>query len=114
VQTPGAPTLSIQTLLNADVKVTWWPKRPGFALQVAGMMNSTPGAWTNAPAGYTNGAAIAASMQTRFFRLIKPQSEASRWGCQGIVGEKFIFLHAASVIGDADGGFGQEIGHKVA
>ena len=72
VQTPGAPTLFIQNLQNGDVKVTWLSNTPAFVLQVAGTLNPTPGAWTNAPAGYTNGAAIPASMPTRFFRLIKP------------------------------------------
>ena len=72
VQQAGAPTLFIANLQNGSVKVTWTPNTPGFVLQEAGMLNPTPIAWTNAPVAYTNGATIPASMQTRFFRLVKP------------------------------------------
>ena len=72
LQQVGAPTLFVQNLQKGDVKVYWAPNTLGFVLQEAGMLNPTPVAWTNAPAGYTNGATIPASLQTRFFRLIKP------------------------------------------
>ena len=72
VQTPGAPTLFIVNLQSGSVKMTWTPNTPGFVLQEAATLNPTPIAWTNAPGAYTNGATIPASMQTRFFRLIKP------------------------------------------
>lgn len=72
VQQVGAPVLFISNLQNGNVKVTWLPNTPGFALQEAGSLNATPVGWSNAPVAYTNGAAIPAATQTRFFRLIKP------------------------------------------
>ena len=72
VQQAGGPTLFIFNLQNGTAKVTWAPNTPGFVLQEAAALNSTPIAWTNAPVTYTNGATIPAAMQTRFFRLIKP------------------------------------------
>jgi hypothetical protein len=72
VQTPGAPALLIQNLTGGSVKLTWLPNTPGFALQEAGSLNATPVGWSNAPPIYTNGVTIPASLQTRFFRLIKP------------------------------------------
>jgi len=72
VQTPGAPTLLIANLQNGNAKVSWLPNTPGFVSQEAGTLNSVPTTWTNAPAAYTNGATISASVQTRYFRLIKP------------------------------------------
>ena len=72
VQQSDAPTLFIVNLHNGDVKVTWLPNTPGFVLQEAGALNATPIAWTNAPVAFTNGATIPASMQTRYFRLVKP------------------------------------------
>jgi hypothetical protein len=72
VQQVGAPTLFIENLLNGNVKVYWVPNTPGFVLQEAGSLNTMPVGWSNAPAAYTNGATIPASMQSRFLRLIKP------------------------------------------
>jgi hypothetical protein len=72
VQQPGAPTLFIVNLQNGNVKVTWVPNTPGFVLQEASSLNTMPLGWTNAPASYTNGANIPASMQMRYFRLVKP------------------------------------------
>jgi hypothetical protein len=72
LQTPGAPTLTIQNLSNGTARITWSPATPGFVLQEAATLNLTPVSWNNAPAAYTNGAVIPASAQTRFFRLIKP------------------------------------------
>ena len=72
VQETNGPVLFIQNFPNGTAKVTWMPNTPGFVLQEAGALNPAPIAWTNAPAGYTNGATIPASMQRRFFRLIKP------------------------------------------
>ena len=72
VQQVGSPTLYIENLLNGNVKVSWVPNTPGFVLQEAGSLALTPIGWVNAPLTYTNGATIPASLQTRFFRLIKP------------------------------------------
>ena len=72
VQQVGAPTLFINNLPNGSVKLQWLPNTPGFVVQEAGSLNATPVGWSNAPTAYTNGATIPASMQTRFFRLIKP------------------------------------------
>lgn len=72
VQQVGSPTLFIENLLNGSVKVSWLPNTPGFILQEAGSLAPTPIGWVNAPPTYTNGATIPASLQTRFFRLIKP------------------------------------------
>ena len=71
VQQTGAPTLFIASS-GTNVTVSWQPNTPGFVLQQVSALAPLPIAWTNAPAGYTNGAAIPASMQTRYFRLIKP------------------------------------------
>jgi hypothetical protein len=72
VQQPGGPTLFINNLQNGTAKIYWVPNTAGFVLQEAGSLNATPVGWSNAPVAYTNGATIPASMQTRFFRLIKP------------------------------------------
>ena len=72
VQTPGGPVLFIANLQNGSVKVSWPTNTPGFALQIATVLNPMPVAWTNAPSAYTNGAIIPASPQTRYFRLFKP------------------------------------------
>ena len=72
VQQVGAPTLFINNLQSGNVKINWLPNTAGFVLQEAGALSATPVGWSNAPAAYTNGATIPASMQTRFFRLIKP------------------------------------------
>jgi hypothetical protein len=72
VQQAGAPTLFVNNLQNGSVKINWLPNTAGFVLQEAGALNATPVGWSNAPPAYTNGATIPASMQTRFFRLIKP------------------------------------------
>jgi hypothetical protein len=72
VQQVGSPTLFIENLFNGNVRVTWVPNTPGFILQEAGSLNATPVGWITPPAPYTNGATIPASLQTRFFRLIKP------------------------------------------
>ena len=72
LQQAAAPTLFVQNLQKGNVKVYWVPNTSGFVLQEVGVLNPTPVAWTNAPAAYTNGATIPASMQMRFFRLIKP------------------------------------------
>jgi len=72
VQQVGAPTLFIENLSGGNVRVTWVPNTPGFVLQEVGSLTPTPIGWVNAPAAYTNGATIPASLQTRFFRLIKP------------------------------------------
>ena len=72
VQQAGGPMLFIQNLLNGSVKVSWQTNTPGFTLQIATVLNSTPVTWTNAPTAYTNGAIIPASPQTRYFRLVKP------------------------------------------
>ena len=72
VQQTNGPVLFIQNFQNGTAKVTWVPNTPGFVLQEVSALNPAPIAWTNAPAGYTNGATIPASMQKRFFRLSKP------------------------------------------
>lgn len=72
IQTPGAPTLFIQNLTAGSAKITWVPNTPGFILQEAGSLNAMPVGWSNAPVAYTNGAIIPASLQTRYFRLVKP------------------------------------------
>jgi hypothetical protein len=72
VQQVGSPTLFIENLFNGSVRVTWVPNTPGFVLQEAGSLAPTPIGWVDAPATYTNGATIPASLQTRFFKLIKP------------------------------------------
>jgi hypothetical protein len=72
IQTEGGPTLYIQNLLNGTAKVYWIPNTPGFVLQEASALTPTPISWADAPAAYTNGATIPASLQTRFFRLKKP------------------------------------------
>lgn len=71
VQQAGAPTLFI-TASGTNVTVSWLPNTPGFVLQQAGALAPPPIAWTNAPAGFTNGATIPASMPTRYFRLSQP------------------------------------------
>jgi hypothetical protein len=72
VQQVGGPTLFIANHQNGSVKVSWIPNTPGFVLQASAALHPTPVAWTNAPAAYTNGAIIPASVQTRYFRLTKP------------------------------------------
>jgi hypothetical protein len=72
IQTEGGPTLYIQNLLDGTAKVYWIPNTPGFVLQQATALTPTPVSWSPAPAGYTNGATIPASLQARFFRLMKP------------------------------------------
>ena len=72
VQQAGVPTLFIVNLQNGNTKVTWVPNTPGFVLQQVSALAPVPIGWANAPAGYTNGVTIPATMQTRFFRLIKP------------------------------------------
>jgi len=72
VQEIGSPTLAIENLLNGYVRLSWSPNTAGFVLQEASALSGSPISWNNAPANYTNGAAIPASMEMRFFRLIKP------------------------------------------
>jgi hypothetical protein len=72
IQEEGGPTLYIQNQMNGTAKVYWVPNTPGFVLQEAGALTPTPIGWADAPATYTNGATIPASLQTRFFRLKKP------------------------------------------
>src|SRR5687767_16006175 len=72
IQVEGGPTLYIQNQLNGTAKIYWVPNTPGFVLQEAAALTPTPVSWANAPVTYTNGATIPASLQTRFFRLIKP------------------------------------------
>jgi len=72
IQQEGGPTLYIQNQLNGTAKIYWAPNTPGFVLQEAAALSPTPVSWGNAPVTYTNGAIIPASLQTRFFRLIKP------------------------------------------
>ena len=71
VQQAGAPTLFI-TASGTNVTVSWLPNTPGFVLQQAGALAPPPIAWTNAPAGFTNGVTIPALMQMRYFRLSQP------------------------------------------
>jgi hypothetical protein len=72
VQQSDAPTLFITHLQNGNVKLTWLPNTLGFVLQEAETLNATSAGWSNAPVAFTNGATIPASMQTRYFRLVKP------------------------------------------
>ena len=72
VQQVGAPTLQIENLLDGSVRISWTPNTPGFTLQESPTLLDAAIPWGDAPAGYTNGAIIPASMQTRFFRLVKP------------------------------------------
>ena len=71
VQQAGAPTLFI-TPSGTNIIVSWLPNTPGFVLQQAVALAPPPIAWTNAPAGFTNGATIPALMPTRYFRLSQP------------------------------------------
>ena len=70
-QQTNAPTLFI-TPSGTNITVSWLPNTPGFVLQQVSALAPLPIAWTNSPAAYTNGATIPASMQTRYFRLVKP------------------------------------------
>jgi hypothetical protein len=69
VQQDGAPTLRIVNLLSGNVHLSWSPNTLGFTLEVSPALHGLPGWWTPAPAAYTNGATVPASMQARFFRL---------------------------------------------
>ena len=72
VQQVGAPTLQIENLLDGNVRISWTPNTPGFTVQESPTLIGAAIPWVDAPAGYTNGAVIPASLQTRFFRLAKP------------------------------------------
>ena len=71
VQQAGAPTLFI-TASGTNVIVSWLPNTPGFVLQQVSALAPPPIAWTNAPAGFTNGATVPALMPARYFRLSQP------------------------------------------
>lgn len=71
VQQEGAPTLSISQG-GPNVTLSWMPNTPGFVLQELNTLTLAPGGWANALSGATNPVVIPASMQTRYFRLVRP------------------------------------------
>jgi len=70
IQTPGAPTLSINLVSPSQARVSWSPQVPGWLLQETPSL--APTAWGNSPSGATNPALVPSGTPTKFYRLFKP------------------------------------------
>lgn len=68
VQTPGAPTLTIQRGSPGNAIIAWNPITPGFVLQETTALS--PVNWTNSISGVTNPVTVPANIR-KFYRLIK-------------------------------------------
>lgn len=69
VQTPEAPVLSIAVAGPGQVRISWTPATPGFALQSTHSLSPTN--WTAAPSGANNPAFVPATEAARFYRLLR-------------------------------------------